>query len=71
MSGAMNSIVDGFIRLKDRRKLEALRDDWRRMRSRLEGSSKGGFDVSPSMEQFDKEILAIEQGLRALSARDA
>ncbi len=63
--------MDGFIRLKDRKKLEALREDWRQMRSRLEESSRGGFDVSRSMEQFDKEIFAIEQGLRALLARDA
>jgi hypothetical protein len=66
MSEAMKLIVDGYIRLKDRKRLEALRENWGQMRSRLEESSKGGFEVSPSMKQFDKEILAIEQGLRAL-----
>lgn len=66
MSMAMKLIVHGYIRLKDRKTLEALREDWRQMRSRLQESPMGGFEVSPSIQQFDGEILAIEQGLRAL-----
>ena len=68
MSMAMKLIVHGYIRLKDRKTLEALREDWRQMRSRLQESPMGGFEVSPSIQQFDGEILAIEQGLRALDS---
>jgi len=68
MSMAMKLIVHGYIRLKDRTTLEALREDWRQMRSRLQKSSMGGFEVSPAIQQFDSEILAIEQGLRALDS---
>jgi hypothetical protein len=68
MSHAMKLIVDGYIRLKDRKALEALREHHQEMRSRLEVQSNGWFDVSPSIQQFDKEILAIEQGLRALDS---
>jgi hypothetical protein len=68
MSMAMKFIVHGYVRLKDRKTLEALREDWRQMRSRLQQSSMGGSEVSPSIQQFDREILAIEQGLRALDS---
>ena len=68
MSMAMKLRVHGYICLKDRTMLEALREDWRQMRSRLQQSSMGGFEVSPSIQQFDREILAIEQGLRALES---
>jgi hypothetical protein len=67
MSMAMKLIVHGYIRLKDRKTLEALREDWRRMRSRLQ-ESMFGFEVSPSIQQFDREILAIEEDLRALDS---
>jgi hypothetical protein len=68
MSVAMKLIVHGYIRVKDRATLEALREDWRQMRNRPQESSMGGFEVSPSIQQFDREILAIEQGLRALES---
>ena len=63
MSEAMKLIVDGYyIRLmKDRKALEALREHWRQLRGSLEERSNGWFDVSPSIQQFDKEILAIER----------
>ena len=64
MSEAMKSIVDGYyIRLmKDRKALEALREHWRQLRGSLEGPSNGWFDVRRPIQQFDKDILAIEQG---------
>ena len=64
MSEAMKLIVDGYyIRLmKDRKALEALREHWRQLRGSLEERSNGWFDVRRPIKQFDKEILAIEQG---------
>jgi len=66
MSEAINLIVRGYIRLKDRRTLEALREHRQQLRKSLEERSKGWFDVSGSIKQFDEEILAIEEGLRNL-----
>ena len=57
---AMKFIVDGYIRLKDRKMLEALRENWRQMRSRLQ-EAMGGFEVSPSIQQFNREILVIDR----------
>ena len=50
-------IVHGYIRLKDWKTLEALREDWRQMRSRLQESSMGGFEVSPSIQQSTERFL--------------
>ena len=68
MSEAMKLIVDGYyIRLmKDRKALEALREHWRQLRGSLEERSNGWSDIRRPIQQFDKEILAIEPGLRAL-----
>ena len=57
MSMAMKLIVHGYIRLKDRKTLEALREDWRQMRSRLQESSMGGFEVSPSISNSTERFL--------------
>jgi len=64
MSEAMKLIVDGYyIRLmKDRKALEALREHWRQLRGSLEERSNGWLDVRRPIRQFDKDILAIEQG---------
>ena len=73
MSEATKLIVDGYhIRLmKDRKALEALREHWRQLRGSLEERSSGWLDVRRPIRQFDKDILAIEQGLRALDSRPA
>jgi hypothetical protein len=57
MSEAMKLIVDGYIRLKDRKRLEALREDWGLMRSRLEESSKGGFEAAHRWSNSTKRFL--------------
>ena len=61
MSRAMELIVDGFVRLKDRRALEDLRTHWQRLSADLKAVT--GFDCRSSIAQIDQEIAIIEAGL--------
>jgi hypothetical protein len=66
MSEAMNLIVAGYIRLKDRKSLEDMRLHRQALRNDL-NRSKGCLDiVGNSIRLVDEDILAIEEGLREL-----
>lgn len=65
MSRAMELIVDGFTRLRDRRSLEDLMTHRRRLAVDLKGRT--GFDCKTTMVRIDQDIAIIEGGLNALS----
>ena len=57
MSRAMELIVDGFVRLKDRQALEDLRTHRQRLSADLKAVT--GFDCRSSIAQIDQEIAII------------
>ncbi|MCK1331370.1 hypothetical protein ACFKHW_38945 (plasmid) [Bradyrhizobium lupini] len=65
MSSAIELIVDGYARLKDRQSLEDLRMHRRRLAVDLK--AKTGFDYGLSIAQIELDIAAIEAGLHTLS----
>lgn len=65
MSSAMELIVEGYARLKDRQSLENLRMHRRRLVVDLK--ARTGFDCRSSIDQVEEDIAAIEAGLQTLS----
>jgi hypothetical protein len=65
MSSAIELIVDGYTRLKDRQSLEELRGHRRRLVVDLK--AKTGFDCRSSIAQVEQDIATIEAGLQMLS----
>ncbi|MGY2937642.1 hypothetical protein ACVWZ6_007244 [Bradyrhizobium sp. GM6.1] len=65
MSSAIELIVDGYARLKDRQSLEELKMQPPAPCRRPE--SLVGFDCRLSIEQIEQDIAAIEAGLETLS----
>jgi hypothetical protein len=66
MSSAIELIVDGYARLKDRQSLENMRMHRRRLAVDLKGR-KDYFDYRTSIAQVEADIAAIEAGLQTLS----
>lgn len=66
MSIALDLIIDGYIRLGDRRALEELKAHRETLLAQLSAQSGGCFDVSRSMGQMQEEIGQIEAGLARL-----
>jgi hypothetical protein len=69
MPSAIERIVDTYVRLKNRRGLEALMMHRQRLAVDLKGRS--GYDFSRPIQQIDEEITAIETGLNRLRAMDS
>lgn len=67
MSSAIELIVDGFAKLKDRQWLENLRMHRRRLAVDLK--ARTGFDYRSSIAQVEQDTAAIEAGLQTLSGR--
>ena len=65
MSSAIDLIVDGYARLKDRQSLEDLRMQRRRLAVDLK--ARTGVDCRSSIVQLEQDIAAIEAGLKTLS----
>jgi hypothetical protein len=65
MSSAIELIVDGYARPKDRASLENLRTHRRRLAVDLK--ARTGFDYGSSIAQVEQDIAAIEAGLQTLS----
>jgi hypothetical protein len=65
MLSAIELIVDGYTRLKDRQSLEDLKMHRRRLAVDLK--ARTGFDCRSSIAQVERDIAAIEAGLQALS----
>ena len=66
MSIALDLIIDGYIRLGDRRALEELKAHRETLLAQLSAQSGGCFDVSRSIGQMQEEIGQIEAGLDRL-----
>ncbi|WP_370154053.1 hypothetical protein [Bradyrhizobium ottawaense] len=64
MSSAIELIVDGYARLKDRQSLEDLRTHRRRLERDLKARTE--FDCRSSIAQIEEDIAAIEAGLQTL-----
>ena len=69
MPSAIEQIVDTYVRLKNRRGLEALMMHRQRLVVDLKGRS--GYDFSRPIQQIDEEIAVIEAGLDRLRAVDS
>jgi len=65
MSAAMTQIVDGYVKLKDRRPLEELHDHRHKLVSKLR-SLEGAFDPASAIKQNQNELAIIEAGLARL-----
>jgi hypothetical protein len=66
MSVAVTLIVDGFVKLRDRRALETMREHRQRLREILQERLGGCFDVSRSIEICDDDIVIVEAALARL-----
>lgn len=68
MPSAIEQIVDTYVRLKNRRGLDALM--MHRQRLAVDLKSRSGYDFSRPIQQIDEEIAVIEAGLARLRAPD-
>jgi hypothetical protein len=66
MSEAVKLIVDGYVSLKDRKALEALREHRQRLSKTLHDQSKLWFDTSRSVQLYEEDLKVIEAGLARL-----
>lgn len=66
MPDAMSLIVDALVRLNDRKALDEMREHRQRLRSIVQEKAGGYFDVSRSIEIYDRDIAAVEAGLARL-----
>lgn len=67
MEPAIKKIVDAYVRLGNRRAIEALLMHRRRLSIDLKGRS--GYDFSRPIEQIDEEIRIIAAALHAFDPR--
>jgi hypothetical protein len=68
MSGAITSIVEGYITLKDHTSLQELREYRQRLRRQLQSQSKGSaFDPRKTIQLFDSDLQIIEAAISRLS----
>jgi hypothetical protein len=65
MTTAIEQIVDTYVRLRNRQKLEDLRMHRQRLAIHLE--ARTGYDLSLPIRQVEDEIAAIEVGLKRLA----
>jgi hypothetical protein len=69
MPRAIEQIVNAYVRLKNRRGLDALM--MHRQRLVVDLKSRSGYDFSLPIDQIDEEIAIIEEGLGRLKAEFA
>lgn len=68
MSAAITQIVDGYVKLQDRRALEALQVHRRKLIITMQ-SLRGPFDAGKPIRQNQNELAIIEAGLVRLGER--
>jgi hypothetical protein len=66
MPSAIEQIVETYVRLRDRRGLDALM--MHRQRLAIDLKSRSGYDFSLPISQVDEEIAIIEAGLSRLNS---
>ncbi|WP_409187630.1 hypothetical protein [Bradyrhizobium sp. RDM4] len=64
MANAIELIVDGYVRLQDRRALDHLRMQRRKLAVGLKALT--GFDCRTTIQQIEEDIVVIEAGLARL-----
>jgi hypothetical protein len=64
MSGVIELIVEGYVSLKDRRALDELRIQRRKLIVDLDACT--GIDCTSTIQQIEEDIVAIEAGLARL-----
>lgn len=64
MPNAIELIVDGYISLNDRRALDDLRTQRRKLAVDLK--ARTGFDYRTTIQQIEEDIIVIEAGLAQL-----
>ena len=69
MQKAIDLIVDGYVRLHDRKALENLMTHRQRLALDLKGRT--GFDYSLSIGQMNEDIAVIKAGLESLDRQIA
>jgi hypothetical protein len=68
MSEATKLIVDGYLSLKDRASLEALREHRQRLTQQLRlQMGKSSFDPTKSIQLFDGDLEVIEVAIAKLN----
>jgi hypothetical protein len=65
MPSAIEQIVDTYVRLKNRRALEAMLMHRQRLAITMKGRV---YDRSPVIKKVDEDIAAIQAGLKRLTA---
>ena len=70
MEPAIRSIVDAYVRLRNRKALDDLRAHRGRLTAELK-SLPGAYDASKMIAQLDNEIAIIEAGLSLLNTAAA
>jgi hypothetical protein len=66
MSEAVKLIVDGYVRLKDRVKIEELRDHRQALREALKVKNSEVFNTTYLSHVIDSELEVIEAGFTSL-----
>ncbi len=69
MSRAIELIVDGYVRLNDRKALDDLRADREQLAAYLRGTN-GRLDHAATIRQIEDEITVIRTGLAKLNSAD-
>ncbi|QQO35393.1 hypothetical protein JJC00_06940 [Bradyrhizobium diazoefficiens] len=64
MPNAIELIVDGYVSLNDRRALDDLRMQRRKLAADLK--ARTGFDDRTTIQQIEEDIIVIEAGLAQL-----
>jgi uncharacterized protein with von Willebrand factor type A (vWA) domain len=71
MLTAMEHIVDGYVRLNDRKALEDILAHRRKLVFDLKTRSSGAYDFGPQLKQLDDDIAVIAAGLAEFDQADA
>jgi hypothetical protein len=66
MSAAIQSIVDGYLSLKDRDALEGLREHRQRLRKQLQDQPKSWVDATSAIRLFEDDLRVIETAISRL-----
>ncbi|EIG58419.1 hypothetical protein FXB41_32815 [Bradyrhizobium canariense] len=69
MPNAIELIVDGYVRLNNRRALDDLRTQRRKLAVDLK--ARTGFDFRTTVQQIEEDIAVIEAGLARLDGAAA
>lgn len=66
MSEAVKLIVDGYVRLGHREKIEELRDHRQILRQTIQAKADEGFDAGHLMRAIEGDLVEIDAGLARL-----